>query len=183
MRTSTVCCARTPNLEIAFFSGDFLPAGGAFPWRRQDGVPKGRKGLASPSGRMCALCRQPRCGFCAHMSLAILHLQRKIADRSTSIHLCKTGGRAGGDEGKSQSQIQGGVSATQGKRRLRSRFLTAMSKTAVHGARTPYHGDAHIAPFTPPRYAPSSRQGAICKYLAKPNTVLKTPVAPLQSFL
>ena len=50
MRTSTVCCARTPNLEIAFFSGDFLPAGGAFPWRRQDGVPKGRKGLASPPG-------------------------------------------------------------------------------------------------------------------------------------
>ena len=50
MRTRTVCCARTPNLEIAFFSGDFLPAGGAFPWRRQDGVPKGRKGLASPPG-------------------------------------------------------------------------------------------------------------------------------------
>ena len=40
-------------------------------------------------GRMCASCRQPRCGFCAHMSLAILHLQRKIADRSTSIHLCE----------------------------------------------------------------------------------------------
>ena len=77
MRTRTVCCARTPNLEIAFFSGDLLPAGGAFPWRRQDGVPKGRKGLASPPGRMCALCRQPRCGFCAHMSLAILYLQRK----------------------------------------------------------------------------------------------------------
>ena len=36
MRISTVCCARTPNLEIAFFSGDFLTAGGAFPWRRQD---------------------------------------------------------------------------------------------------------------------------------------------------
>ena len=44
---------------------------------------------------------------------------------------------------------QAGVLATQGKRRLRSRFLTAMSKTAVHGARTPYHGDAHFAPFTP----------------------------------
>ena len=28
-RTGMVCCARTPNLEIAFFSGDFLPAGGA----------------------------------------------------------------------------------------------------------------------------------------------------------
>ena len=36
MRISTVCCARTPNLEIAFFSGDFLTTGGAFPWRRQD---------------------------------------------------------------------------------------------------------------------------------------------------
>ena len=44
---------------------------------------------------------------------------------------------------------QAGFLATQGKRRLRSRFLTAMSKTAVHGARTPYYGDAHIAPFTP----------------------------------
>ena len=40
-------------------------------------------------GRMCASCRQPRCGFCARMSLAILHLQRKIADRSTSSHLCE----------------------------------------------------------------------------------------------
>ena len=38
MRISTVCCARTPNLEIAFFSGDFVTAGGALPWRRQDGV-------------------------------------------------------------------------------------------------------------------------------------------------
>ena len=27
MRSSTVCCARMPNLEIAFFSGNFLPAG------------------------------------------------------------------------------------------------------------------------------------------------------------
>ena len=36
MRSSAVRCARTPNLEIAIFSGDFLPAGGAFPWRRQD---------------------------------------------------------------------------------------------------------------------------------------------------
>ena len=44
---------------------------------------------------------------------------------------------------------QAGVLSTQGKRRLRSRFLTAMSKTAVHGVRTPYYGDAHIAPFTP----------------------------------
>lgn len=33
-----LCCARTPNHEIAFFSGDFVPAGGALPWRRQDGV-------------------------------------------------------------------------------------------------------------------------------------------------
>ena len=38
MRTSTVCCARTPNLEIAFFSGDFLPAGSAQPWRCQEKV-------------------------------------------------------------------------------------------------------------------------------------------------
>ena len=44
MRISTVCCARTPNLEIAIFSGDFVPAGGALPWRRQDGAPQGRKG-------------------------------------------------------------------------------------------------------------------------------------------
>ena len=44
---------------------------------------------------------------------------------------------------------QAGVLATQGKRRQRSRFLTAMSKTEVHGAHTPYHGDAHFAPFTP----------------------------------
>ena len=29
MRISTVCCARTPNLEIAIFSGDFVTAGGA----------------------------------------------------------------------------------------------------------------------------------------------------------
>ncbi|HIZ24969.1 MAG TPA: hypothetical protein H9812_05825 [Candidatus Gallimonas intestinigallinarum] len=38
MRISAVRCARTPNLEIAFSSGNFLPAGGASPWRRQDGV-------------------------------------------------------------------------------------------------------------------------------------------------
>ena len=44
---------------------------------------------------------------------------------------------------------QAGGLATQGKRRQRSRFLTAMSKTEVHGAHTPYHGDAHFAPFTP----------------------------------
>ena len=37
MRISAVRCARTPNLEIAFSSGNFLPAGGASPWRRQDG--------------------------------------------------------------------------------------------------------------------------------------------------
>ena len=48
-----------------------------------------------------------------------------------------------------------GFLATQGKRRLRSRFLTAMSKTAVHGARTPYYGDAHIAPFTPAPAVPN----------------------------
>ena len=47
---------------------------------------------ASPWGRMCALCRQPRCGFCAHMSLAILHLQRKNP-------LAKDSSAAGGDEG------------------------------------------------------------------------------------
>ena len=38
MRSSTVCCARMPNLEIAFFSGNFLPAGDALPWRRQERV-------------------------------------------------------------------------------------------------------------------------------------------------
>ncbi|HIZ24255.1 MAG TPA: hypothetical protein H9812_02110 [Candidatus Gallimonas intestinigallinarum] len=37
MRISAVRCARTPNLEIAFSSGNFLPAGGASPWLRQDG--------------------------------------------------------------------------------------------------------------------------------------------------
>ena len=47
MRSRAVRCARTPNLEIVIFSGDFLPAGGAFPWRRQDGGERerGRKGL------------------------------------------------------------------------------------------------------------------------------------------
>ena len=47
MRSSAVRCARTLNLEIAFISGDFLPAGGALPWRRQDGAPQGRKGAAT----------------------------------------------------------------------------------------------------------------------------------------
>ena len=44
MRSSAVRCARTPNLEIAFISGDFLPAGGALPWRRQDGGERQRDG-------------------------------------------------------------------------------------------------------------------------------------------
>ena len=37
MRNSAVRCAHASNYEIAIFSGDFLTAGGAFPWRRQDG--------------------------------------------------------------------------------------------------------------------------------------------------
>ena len=51
MRSSAVRCARTLNLEIAFISGDFLPAGGALPWRRQDGAPQGRKGAATEGRR------------------------------------------------------------------------------------------------------------------------------------
>ena len=65
MRISAVRCARTPNLEIAFISGDFLPAGGASPWRRQDGggrlpaerVPAGM--VKKPRVRSIA----PRTGF------------------------------------------------------------------------------------------------------------------------
>ena len=65
MRSSAVRCARTPNLEIAFISGDFLPAGGASPWRRQDGggrlpaerVPAGM--VKKPRARSNA----PRTGF------------------------------------------------------------------------------------------------------------------------
>ena len=55
MRISTVCCARTPNLEIAFFSGDFLTAGGAFPWRRQDrnGALLDFAPAQSPEGKVC----------------------------------------------------------------------------------------------------------------------------------
>ena len=59
MRISTVYCARTPNLEIAFFSGDFLTAGGAFPWRRQDrnGARNGAlldfAQAQSPEGKVC----------------------------------------------------------------------------------------------------------------------------------
>ena len=55
MRISTVCCARTPNLEIAFFGGDFLTAGGAFPWRRQDrnGALLGFAQVQSPEGKVC----------------------------------------------------------------------------------------------------------------------------------
>ena len=55
MRISTVCCARTPNLEIAFFSGDFLTAGGAFPWHRQDrnGATLDFALAQSPEGKVC----------------------------------------------------------------------------------------------------------------------------------
>ena len=38
MRNSAVRCAHASNQEIAIFSGDFVTAGGALPWRRQDGV-------------------------------------------------------------------------------------------------------------------------------------------------
>ena len=36
MRNSAVRCAHASNQEIAIFSGDFLPADGALPWRRQE---------------------------------------------------------------------------------------------------------------------------------------------------
>ncbi len=41
MRTSMVCCARTPNIEIAFFSGDFVTEGSTLPWRCQERVNAG----------------------------------------------------------------------------------------------------------------------------------------------
>ena len=36
MRNSAVRSAHASNQEIAIFSGDFLPADGALPWRRQE---------------------------------------------------------------------------------------------------------------------------------------------------
>ena len=55
MRISAVRCVRTPHQEIAILSGDFVPAGGALPWRRQDG--NGAKlGFAlaqSPESKVC----------------------------------------------------------------------------------------------------------------------------------
>ena len=77
---------------------------------------------ASPWGRMCALCRQPRCGFCAHMSLAILHLQRKIADRSARIHLRKTA--------PPQAVMRGIVVASSATRPVRRCWETAADRRA-----------------------------------------------------
>ena len=55
MRSRAVRCARTPNLEIVIFSGDFLPAGGALPWRRQDrnGVTLDFALARSPESKVC----------------------------------------------------------------------------------------------------------------------------------
>ena len=93
---------------------------------------------------------------CAGAKLLRLPAQRKTGgqpqsgvpagfSKKSSVYFCQFKKK----RTRTKSQIQGGGLATQGKRRLRSRFLTAMSKTAVRGARTPYYGDAHIAPFTP----------------------------------
>ena len=51
MRTSMVCCARTPNLEIAFFSGDFVTEGSALPWRCQERVNAGELYWKAPNVR------------------------------------------------------------------------------------------------------------------------------------
>ena len=83
MRISTVCCARTPNLEIALCSGDFLTAGGALPWRRQDGVCEA-DGRVSPHTPQTPSAPAPLTKSGEPKAYAALH-KRKTGEASKSV--------------------------------------------------------------------------------------------------